>query len=247
MRSLFNKIVSLVFPTTCALCQKVLSGSVPLCGPCDSQVLHIRDPVCTICGMPLPETSPLSHPCGACLSEAPCFDWHRSCVVYDKGVDSLIHRFKYAGESHLVSLYIHWLKGAGNGNLPGTDFFVPVPLSPNRLRKRTWNQSLELSRALGKRKGVPVFSHALRKIRETPPQTGLSRKERIANLKNAFAWKGNKGGIEGKRVVLIDDVFTTGSTLSACAKALRPFKPKEIGALTIAINILKVGGVSSPQ
>lgn len=116
---------------------------------------------------------------------------------------------------------------------------MPVPLSTDRLRKRTFNQSLELARALSKATQIPVSVHALRKVRKTPPQTSLSRKERLENLKRAFVWTGGQKSIEGKKIVLVDDVFTTGGTLSACAKVLKSEKAATVGAVTIAFNVPK--------
>jgi len=121
--------------------------------------------------------------------------------------------------------------------LSGADFLLPIPLSTDRLRLRTFNQSLELARRLSRKTGISLSVHGLRKIRRTERQTSLPRRERLENLKKAFAWLGGRGMLEGKRVVLVDDVFTTGSTLSACAKVLKRERAASVGAVTIAINL----------
>lgn len=207
------------------------------CETCDKSIRRIAEPWCSVCGIPFPETSPLSHPCGSCLSEPPAFDWHRSVVAYGDGIDSMIHRHKYFAESHLVKVFADGLMASLVPLLSGADFLVPVPLSTDRLRKRTFNQSLELARALSRKTTIPVVAHGLRKVRKTMPQTSLSRKERLENLKRAFVWKDGQKSIEGKKIVLVDDVFTTGSTLSACAKILKREKAASIGAVTIAFNL----------
>lgn len=234
-----NRIISVVFPPLCARCRKILKNGSYFCSECDRLLHRVADPLCLICGLPLPETSPLSHPCGSCLSYPPSYDWHRSGVVYDNGVDSVIHRFKYFAESHLVGVLVDGLMTSLFPLLSGADFLIPVPLSADRLRRRTFNQSLELARGLSQKTGIPVTVHALRKIRETKPQTSLPRKERLENLRKAFVWKKDRESIEGKNVVLVDDVFTTGSTLSACARVLKKEKAGSVGAVTVAFNVPK--------
>jgi ComF family protein len=115
----------------------------------------------------------------------------------------------------------------------GYDLLVPVPLHPNRLHERGYNQSELLTRALSRYSGIP-WQHSLKRVRDTPHQTGLNREERLHNLHNAFSLKGADTAIKGKRIILIDDVFTTGSTLLSCAKVLHQHGAKEITSCTLA-------------
>ena len=115
----------------------------------------------------------------------------------------------------------------------GYDLLVPVPLHPNRLHERGYNQSELLTRALSRYSGIP-WQHSLKRVRDTPHQTGLNREERQHNLHNAFSLKGTDTVIRGKRIILIDDVFTTGSTLLSCAKVLHQHGAKEITSCTLA-------------
>jgi ComF family protein len=116
-------------------------------------------------------------------------------------------------------------------DLSGINGIVPVPLSMKRLRERGFNQSLLIARIVSKEKGIPMLIDILLKEKETPPQTGLSAKERLSNLKGAFEVKGN---IEGMRLLLVDDVMTTGATITECAKVLMKAGAKEVIALTLA-------------
>jgi competence protein ComFC len=118
-----------------------------------------------------------------------------------------------------------------NFDLPEMDGLVPVPLSIRRLRERGFNQSLLIARVISKNIRIPLLMDTLLKVRETPPQTGLSAKERLLNLKNAFVVKGN---VEGLRLFLVDDVMTTGATVTECSKQLLKAGAKEVVVLTLA-------------
>lgn len=182
------------------------------------------------------DTTPLSHPCFHCTRESPAFDWHRSCANYDEPVNTLLYGYKYSSHLDLKRLFVEWMVNRNRKLLEGTDYLIPVPLARQRLKMRTYNQSLELAKGIARQVGGKVLYSSIVKVRETPPQTGLKRSERIDNLRGAFTWSDKKNYLEGSKVILIDDVYTTGSTLSACARVLRRQRPREIGALTIAIN-----------
>lgn len=226
-------IFSILLPETCRLCG-VITRKKYLCSGCLPRIKFVREPWCPVCGSPFQGATP-SHPCPQCLKDPPAFHWHRSSVEYHELVAPLFHRYKYRAGFDLVPLFLGWM-GRYAEMIRGTDYLIPVPLSMKRLRERTYNQSLELARALSKVTGIPVLPHSLRKTKHTPPQTQLSREERKLNLKGAFTWVGREK-IEGKKVVFIDDVFTTGSTLSECAFVLSEFKPKLVGALTCGITV----------
>lgn len=189
--------------------------------------------------MSLEPTSPSSHPCFRCLQKKPYFHWHRSVVVYQKPTTNLISQLKYKSALELLKIFAAWITEHHQNLIHQADFLIPVPLTMRRLRKRTFNQSLELSKMISSITKVPVLVHELHKTKETSAQTQLNRKERLSNLWRAFEWKGEKEFLKNKNVILIDDVYSTGSTLNACARALKPFKLKSIGALTIAGNLLR--------
>lgn len=233
MSRVLKKILSILFPENCRLCGSITSEKIYLCPSCTSRITFISEPHCTVCGSPF-QGHTHSHSCARCLKKAPEFNWHRSSTVYSDQVARLVHGLKYGAKLDVLNLFGDWLM-MHHEIVQGSDFLIPVPLSPDRLRKRTYNQSLEIARNLSRRTGVPVLVQGLQKNKITSTQTTLKRSERLANLKGAFTWAGNQN-LEGKKVILIDDICTTGSTLSECARTLQLQNPREVGALTIALT-----------
>lgn len=233
-----QKLLSIILPQTCSACSQIIKSTQHLCETCDGQIRRVQDPCCTRCGLPFIAFSGPMHPCYHCLTDIPTYNWHRSTVLYRDPVNNLIHKFKYKAQTNLISLFSDWMVSSYGDCLSNVDYLIPVPLARRRLKKRSFNQSLELARLLSRQKGIALLVHSLQKIRETPTQMGLKRKERKKNLKGAFTWQDKKNVIKDKRVLLIDDVFTTGSTLDACAQVLRKQQPKWIGAMTVAYNQL---------
>lgn len=233
---MLKKILSVFLPEKCAVCRKITANSALICAVCFEKTRLVANPMCPLCGQPHPASVAISHPCADCIRRPPPFDWHRSCLHYKEPVNGLVYRFKYGHDLSLTRLFSSWIQKLHNDRVIKADYLIPVPLSMNRLKKRTYNQSLELARMISRNTKIPVLANSLRKIRDTPAQTSLDKKERSRNLSHAFCWKDKNIKLKGKKVVLIDDVYTTGSTLSACARILKPLKPQSIGALTIAIK-----------
>ncbi|NBX66556.1 MAG: ComF family protein [Proteobacteria bacterium] len=198
----------------------------------------IRKPFCEQCALPFPHdlggaSGPLL--CGSCIENPPSFRRARSALIYDDASRSIITRFKYGDQLQAIRSLVPWLKEAGAEILVEADVLVPVPLHRWRLLKRRYNQSALLVRALGAATGKVTVLDGLQRIRPTPTQGRLTRKEREENMKGAFAVRdGAKDAFLGKNIVLVDDVFTTGATLNACAKALYDAGALSVDALTIA-------------
>ncbi|MBE0425047.1 MAG: ComF family protein [Nitrospirae bacterium] len=148
--------------------------------------------------------------------------------LYDGVLAEAINQLKFYNVKRLLKPLGRLLL---NFDLPEMDGLVPVPLSIRRLRERGFNQSLLIARVISKNIRIPLLMDTLLKVRETPPQTGLSAKERLLNLKNAFVVKGN---VEGLRLFLVDDVMTTGATVTECSKQLLKAGAKEVVVLTLA-------------
>ena len=151
----------------------------------------------------------------------PAYDRARSALIYNGTARQLIHRFKFHNRPEIATLLATWLQASGKDLLHDADYLIPVPLHLFRLVSRRYNQSAELARRLSQLSGVPMKVEWLRRVKKTSQQVGKTRDMRQKNLKGAFEVIPNKvAALEGKKVVLIDDVITTGSTVTAYAKTL---------------------------
>jgi ComF family protein len=147
----------------------------------------------------------------------------------------MVLSLKHAGRTDAVAAFGRWMARAGRDALDGADALIPVPLHPSRLRTRRFNQSLLLAKALSKVSGIPVDAHALARVRRTGTQGGLTAKGRARNVAGAFKVRDRaKARLKGQRLVVIDDVFTTGATLNACVRVLKRAGAENVNAITLA-------------
>jgi ComF family protein len=170
--------------------------------------------------------------CEACLRRRPAVDAVRACGAFQGPLRQAIHRLKFANERYLAVPLAGLLADAWNFAPPSADTLVPVPLSCARERQRGYNQSALLAREAGRLLALPVDCDALVRTRETPPQMGLHREQRLTNLRGAF--RADPARVRGRKVCLVDDVSTTGATLAACAAALRQAGATAVFALVLA-------------
>lgn len=196
----------------------------------------IRKPCCEQCALPFPHdlggaSGPLL--CGACIENPPVFRRARAALVYDDASRKIIVRFKHGDQLQAISALVPWLREAGADVLADADVLVPVPLHPRRLLKRRYNQSALLARGVAAACCKPCLVDGLKRIRPTPPQGSLDRKDRLENVKGAFAVR-DASAVVGKTVLLIDDVFTTGATLNVCADTLYKAGAAAVDVLAIA-------------
>lgn len=198
-------------------------------------MIPCEEPRCPRCGLPYAKGS-AAHLCGPCLREEYPFSRHLSYGLYEGPLREAIHRFKYGRdltlEGPLGELALAALKEMGP---PHPHLLVPIPLTKGRLKERGFNQSLLIARHLSRRTGIPLLP-LLVKVRETPSQTSLGPRDRRNNLKGAFALR-DPFPLDGKRVLLVDDVFTTGATLSEAARTLLRAGASEVMALTLARSL----------
>ncbi len=228
-------IFNFILPPRCLICGKEVADEGRLCAECFSHVNFIVPPYCQKCGKPfdysIPDQALL---CPDCLSHKFPFRMCRSAVVYDENSKKLILDFKFFDHLENKSLLANWLFLAGKDIFNAdVDLIIPVPLHFSRLLKRKYNQSAVLCDALSKLTHIPANYKALRKIKHTLPQVSCNGKQRLKNVRNAFDVI-HPEMIKNKRIVLVDDVFTTGSTLKECARALKKSGAKSVDALTIA-------------
>ena len=234
----YLKLAELIFfPSVCELCFRLLEspGEKIICRSCIQGLKPRRTSFCLCCGKFFNDTGE-PHYCTQCVLQRPAFSVHRSCGVYYGTLKDTIILFKYRGFPVLSKALAEFsLQTLGReGSLWwGVDCIVPVPLSPEKQKLRGFNQASGLSRELSRKKNIELFEDQLIKVRRTPPQTSLEASERRKNLKGAFEVVDCQR-VKGKTVLLIDDVFTTGSTLQECSLALERAGASEIRAITIA-------------
>lgn len=226
--ALISRLLNTLYPSKCPLCGSAPDIFIhsPICTPCWSKIKRYAGPSCRICAMPF--SSEYSNICGQCLKKAPPFLKVINYGLYEGALAEAINQLKFHGVKRLskpLGILLQRL------DLPAMDGIVPVPLSIKGLRERGFNQSLLIARVISKEIKVPLLMDILLKKKETPPQVGLSAKERLLNLKNAFEVKGN---VDGLRLLLIDDVMTTGATVTECSKVLMKAGAKEVIVLTLA-------------
>lgn len=225
-------MLAVVFPQACPACHQSLDRPTrgPLCGTCWLSLPRHPQPACA-CGGP---ASPAGA-CGRCRRGLSPFGAGASLGPYEGALRTAIHELKYGGQRRVAArLAEAALRESSVRALlePGA-VLVPVPLHPRRRRERGFNQSELLAREIARRTHAPVAPSALVRRADTPPQTGLSAAARRANVRGAFAVR-QRARITGRCVVLIDDVFTTGATAQACARALREAGAADVRLLTMA-------------
>jgi len=234
-------LLDIIFPPVCPLCEEGLMDGI-LCADCRGGILSkkIRGPICAVCGIPFIAYGDVTEPhrgrlCGRCITEKTPFKEARSAFAYEGPVLDAIHRFKYGGRVALAG-YLGRLASEAAEFPDRMDVVVPVPLHKKRLQKRGFNQSLLIAREVAKRLNTEVDYMNLKRARETYPQINLRIKEREANIKGAFAVRDGKA-FRDKKVLLVDDVFTTGATIRECAKMLKG-AGAEVYVLTIARTLI---------
>jgi ComF family protein len=237
LREILTGIADLIFPPRCAACDALLQehGPLPFCPSCLAGIRFIRSPLCPRCGTPFPGAEGEDHLCGDCLTRERPYALARSVGRYEGTLLAAIHRFKYRGKDgigHVLGALMADF-AAANWDMAAFDLIVPVPLHVKRLRERGFNQAVLLARPLAKRFGITLDVMSLKRDRFTPPQVGLGRRERPANVRGAFSVR-HPRRIEGRRILLVDDVFTTGSTLTECSRTLVAAKAQAVAVLTMA-------------
>ncbi|RJF76930.1 ComF family protein [Rhodopseudomonas palustris] len=233
--------LDVALPTLCVACREPVAGD-GLCAQCWSQLSFIAPPYCEKLGIPFvydPGPGILSM---QAIADPPAYARARAAVRYDDIAKTLVHALKFHDRTDLAPTMGRWMAHAGETLLRDADLLVPVPLHWRRSFSRRYNQSGALARVIGKQTGVPVAIDALRRVRPTAHQIGLSRAERAANVQGAFKVPpARKAEVQGRRVVLVDDVLTSGATVDACARALLRAKARSVDVLVFArvVEMLK--------
>jgi ComF family protein len=213
--------LEVVLPPLCPSCREPLGDGAGLCAACWSKLSMIEPPYCARLGIPFtydPGPGLLSM---EAIANPPAYDRARAAVRYDDVARALVHAYKYGDRLDLAPLMGRWMARAGRELIDGADAFVPVPLHWRRLWARRFNQSASLAGAMSSLTSLPVHHDALKRVRATPQQVGLSKSERAENVQGAFRVPAeSKGAVKGRRFILVDDVLTSGATADTCARAL---------------------------
>ena len=234
----------LLLPPMCPISNEPVSGP-GLIGPASWASLHfIEKPHCRRCGVPFATDYGDDVECPACFMEPPDFDRARAAVVYDDASHRLVVGFKHADRTELAPMFAKWMARAGGDLISKDAILAPLPLHRTRLLSRRFNQSQLLASSLAEISGARLSLRGLQRYRATPPQKQLSAAARRRNVAGAFkVAKEARGLITNAHIILIDDVLTTGATLSSAARSLKRAGAAQVDALVLA-RVIK-GGVGA--
>lgn len=233
-----EQLAQFFYPRICASCEALCNEPLSFCAVCARTLKRIVGPICSRCGLPLAGTPGPSLICGSCLAYPPAYDRARAAFVYAQNDSAsalarALARFKYGRLTTLAAALGELLRYSCPVDPFAYDWIIPVPLAPQRLRWRGFNQSVLLARAIASRH--QILPDALQRVRDTPPQAQLGRRERVHNLRGAFcvAPRSN-AAVMGRRVLLVDDVVTTGATAHECALNIRRAGAEKVDVLALA-------------
>src|ERR1700731_1544921 len=226
--------LDMALPTLCVSCREPVSGE-GVCATCWAKLSFIAPPYCPRLGIPFvydpgPELLSME-----AIANPPAYQRARAAVRYDDVARTLVHALKYQDRTDLAPAMGRWMARAGHELLEEADALVPVPLHWRRGWSRRYNQSGALARVIERQSGVRLASEALRRVRPTQQQGGFARAQRASNVQGAFKVAADRtADIQGRRIILIDDVLTSGATVDACARALLRAKAAQVDVLVFA-------------
>ncbi len=228
-------LADLLYPPSCAGCGVSTGTHRSLCPACWIGIRFIERPYCEVLG------SPFSHDLGAgilsaeAIADPPPFDRLRSAAIHDGVVRDLVHGLKYRDRTDLAPMMAGWMLRASDGAVARCDALIPVPLHRARLFSRKYNQAAELARHLCRLSGKPLLASTLLRVKRTSQQVGLGARARKDNVRGAFAIAGGRDNdVFGRRIVLIDDVYTTGATVASATRVLKKAGAADVTVLTFA-------------
>ncbi len=241
MAPFLKTLFQFFFPPQCYCCETFLpEGLRGLCSDCLSGIRWIEPPLCTKCGIPFLSPGEKSHLCGSCLDQNRFFTMSRALGYYEGPFREAIHRWKYEGKVYLSPLFGEWMARDffQHWTIDLFDLVIPVPLHPQRLRERGFNQALLLAKELSRRTGIPYRMQVLEKTKPTVPQVSLNGREREKGVKGAFHLM-DEGEVKEKGILVVDDVYTTGATVNECARVLLAGGAKRVDVFTLVHAVLR--------
>lgn len=234
-RRIPSVVINVLLPPQCLGCARMVDQPGTLCAECWERVDFLGAPLCARCGYPFEYDHGEDAVCGDCIRRPPVYERARAVMRYDEASRDLILGFKHADRTYAAPAFAGWMARAGAALLGNADIIAPVPLHRLRLLSRRYNQAALLGHGLSRVSGVAIVPDLLVRRKHTRSQGRLSRAQRALNVQGAFAIKaGHKADLKGRRVLLIDDVLTTGVTAAACAKVLKRAGACAVDVLTLA-------------
>jgi len=227
-----SRLVSIIFPPRCPICSVIVSEDGKVCSNCWHGLKFISSPSCVKCDYPF--EFEISHEllCAKCLEGEWYFDQAMSILKYNDSSKDIVHKLKFADRTNIAKQCAILISKKITKNY---DFIIPVPMHRNRLLKRFYNQSALIADHLGKIVGIEVLHNGLIKTKKHDPQTGLSKQARKTNVAGSFVINPRHATeLKVAKVLLIDDVFTTGSTVNECSRVLKRAKVAEVTVCTLA-------------
>lgn len=233
-----KKIIGLIFPPKCVLCEKIVEDEDTLCLDCWKKIRFIKKPFCDKCSTPFDFNIDDHAVCFACLKNQPLYKKARSAVVYNSHTAKIIFKFKFYDKTHLKRFMAKCMAKAASDILPDIDVLIPIPLHKRRLIYRKYNQSLLLANEIAKLSGKTVIRDFLYKTKHTAPQASLKQADRKSNLRDKFAinpkYLAQIEAYKNLNFAIVDDVITTGSTVNECVKVLNGAGIKNVYAISFA-------------
>lgn len=237
--SAINKLTSAILPYRCMICEEILGDTPGLCTKCWTNVRFIEKPFCSKCSMPFEYDMGDDGLCGRCIETEPKYNSARSLFVYDDHSKKMILKFKHGDAIHSGRVFADWIVTKYGEILAKGEVLVPVPIHWSRLLLRTYNQANVLAKAIHTQcPHLQYLPAGLQRIRRTQSQGNLSKEMRLANIKGSIVTPDAMiSAIKNKRIILIDDVMTSGITVSECVKALKKAGAKSIDVLTLSMVV----------
>lgn len=231
-------LADLVYPPVCSGCGVRTGAHGGFCPSCWREIRFIERPYCEVLGLPFsydPGPGMLS---AEAIANPPVFDRLRSATIFEGAARGLVHSLKYRDRTDLAPMMAGWMLRAAEHHVTNSDGILPVPLHRSRFARRKFNQAAELGRHLAEKSGRTFLPSTLVRVKRTSRQVGLSARAREENVRAAFAVApGHEPDVLGKRLVLVDDVFTTGATVSSAARTLKKAGAAEVTVLTFAMAV----------
>jgi ComF family protein len=235
IRRLSMTFLDAVLPPRCLSCGMLVEAAHALCAECWPKICFITEPLCATCGMPFEFEASGGSVCAVCASSERPFGRARAAIAYDDGSRGFILAFKHGDRTDAARVFAPWMTQAGRDLLADVDLMVPVPLHWTRLFMRRYNQSALLAQAVSRLANVRVALDLLVRRKRTPSLAHAGAVERAKTVSGAFVVPPRRRhDVEGRRILLIDDVFTTGATIGACARALARSGARSVDVLTLA-------------